>query len=790
VDRKDKVESVSIAQRLLHYPRYKLVLLLLFAACVITAVHYFSSPVVIHRETGEIIISNKAGAGRASYSIKLDTPLYPQSRYELCFTYNTRRLAEPSFIIAEAVGENEIILNFPRNTWGLGDACFRIITNVEFIEPVLTFIDQSPDSTLLIRGLSFSRSGLMLSGMFERLIDQGGLADVYLENNYIKAKFLLPFLAFVTIWLGIGLVLSLHIKGISRIEAVCLAPLAGIVLLSFTAYILSIPGVYNVYLLIAVMLVIMAYGVRGLLKASALSEPVDRFSFRIRDISASRIFDLMAVLMIAVFFIKYLSVSFSPFYGTWDGLVSWNKWGTDWALKEMRGNYQFTSPQMMPLFYSIYYKMAGYSADDPLTLSMNSAHLFNTFLGLLALPFLYFTSKALKVHPIYPVSLTLLSNKFLALINAGMMDNPLVTYYLAASLLILKARNENEIASLSDRSKSMLAVFLLACGGIFLKQTGFFITAAMILFVMANFRKTFWRKQNLPWVMLILLAPAGFYIHELVLQFNPGLVEDNPYNHSIGGVLGVMSFVTIKAPWYVSLVDKLRCVFFNSSRPLQWAHPELPLIIASSVIAFTVYGAYRLYRSNQFRLMFVLVFFVGGHLIIASVFGVGHKGAVETRYVLFLVPSASILAGWLIQKIIQKSKVAERLNIVHVIAIILTISAFAHLHRHSVSTGAPSDGFDTISFERRLERFFFPQFVTLNDYLVSRDNTNFRFFTESTFIFWPSTIYDSESKSIPTKMQDIYQQGDYYYSMMPNAKCPSDFVEVDYGEGFLLCRKE
>lgn len=102
---------------------------------------------------------------------------------------------------------------------------------------------------------------------------------------------------------------------------------------------------------------------------------------------------------------------------------------------------------------------------------------------------------------------------------------------------------------------------------------------------------------------------------------------------------------------------------------------------------------------------------------------------------------------------------------------------------------ARTDGFDTISFESRHARFFHPAHVKLNDFLSSQDDQNFRLFSESNFVVRPHTIFDSFTKSLPTKMSQLYQSGDYWYTMVSN-KCPQGFIQVplefNYG---ILCKK-
>ena len=757
-------------------------------AVVVVGAFARSSDVIKEKSTPTIIHGGDARTKQVQASFSIDEQLNAFTQYTFCFRYNTTGLALPSFLIRDSVdGAHPIQVDFPRNSWGLGDVCFRIMTHYHYTDPVLTFIDAGSNTLTIIYKWTVSPSRATLTRFSDRSILKNDTADVYLQNNYLSQSFVLPIAAFLILWLGSGFTISSCIFGLSRGEIIFLAPITGMTFIAFVAYLLSLLGIYNLGMFVSSITLVSVYAFfRRRISVQLMSAPGAGAADDAHLSQLSRLFDTIAILLIVYMMYKYLFVASTPFFATWDGLVSWNKWGADWAAREMRGNYQFTYPQMIPLFYSVYYKLAGYSAKDPLGLSMNSAHFFITYIGLLALPLLYLCSKALKIHPIIPVCLVLLSEKFFSGMNNGYVDNALVTYSLACVLVMLRASPAKEAVVVLPA----LAICLVGAGAIFLKQTGIFASLAVFIFLLVYYKKTMLSRLGLCGAMLILFVPVEFYLHEIILDLYPALVEDNPRNHSIGGVLSnagtQLQLVDTTLAWYVNLAGKLMAPLMQLPKSSLVAVP-LAIVVTLIVIGGFAKVFVSLYRLKKWGVLLAWCFIVGGHLLIAAKFG----GTDETRYTLALIPIFALLSGILVHKL-----TAVKLQILYPYAVVgsgllvaytaIKLASFTPL----IPPPAPANGFDTISFEERLRRFFHPAHVKVSEYLVSQKDQNFRLFTESDFVVWPYTIYDSSTKSTPTKMSQIYRSGDYWYSMWAR-KCPDGFerVPIDVGT-FVFCRKK
>jgi len=279
-------------------------------------------------------------------------------------------------------------------------------------------------------------------------------------------------------------------------------------------------------------------------------------------------------------------------------------------------------------------------------------------------------------------------------------------------------------------------------------------------------------------------VPAEFYFHEIILDIFPSLVEDNPLNHSIGGMFSnartQLKLLPENATWYGNLSDKLSPKFI--------ANEGVPaFLFGLGILGIYVAVLYKLFRAAQWRLLIVWSVVIGGLLLIAIKFGVPG----EQRYVLLKEPLVAILAGMFISWLSIRLKPKGLRNMKYWVSSLLILVTVNHLYKHTPTTVLPSaNGFDMISYEARLGRFFNPEQVRIADYLVSQRDQSFRFFTESTFVVWPNTIYDGFTKSTPTKMSDIYQVGDYFYSMLAQ-DCPKEFrrINIDVGT-FVFCIKE
>lgn len=762
---------------------------------IICLIYFYSKQEIIqeHRSL-EIISSTSEVIQSAKPPFKIERPLFAFSSYSLCILYNTSGLSKPSILINDA--NNPLVsleIKLPKNSFGLGDACIEINPHHTFSNPRLFFLEHGDKNVAFqIHQWTLMNSGPLPQKLFKYPILLNNIGTVYLENNFLKLDFIFPIIIFMVIWIGTGLLMSSCILGLNYAQILMLSPLTGMTFIAFLGYLLSLVGIYNkfsfLFFAIAIALTIFFYKNyktnKQELKLNFLSTSPE--VNRVKKSYVTFFWDAIACLLILYISYKYLYVAATPFNGdSWDGLVSWNKWGSDWTSREFRGNYQFTYPQLIPIFYSTYYKLSGYSAGNPLGLQMNVVHFFNTYMGLLVFPLIYACSKALKILPIIPLCIVLLSKQYFFFMNDGLVDNLLITYYLAIGLVILKATTSKDVES---NLLSFIAISLLGSGAIFLKQTGIFATASVVLFLGALYKSKISYKFMLIWFCLIAFAPIQFYLHELFLDIYPSFVEDIPFNHSIGGIISnattQLRLGSNQASLYGAIVNKVAILFGISYEPANDSVDLLALLFFLILITIYLVTLILLYKTKTWRLFLIWGLFTGGQLAIASKFG--NLG--EFRYILLIIPIAAFLVGICIERSLLKIPLFNWLYSAFII--ILVIFTIIRLLSFSPPIfDARADGFDTISFDSRHERFYHPAHVKLNDFLLSQSDQNFNFFSESNFVLRPHTIFDSYTKSVPTKMSKIYRSGDYWYTMVSD-KCPKDFtkipLELNYG---ILCKK-
>jgi hypothetical protein len=704
----------------------------------------------------------------------LDTPFNAFAKYSLCFHYATTGLSQPNLQISDAqISQPSTLIDLPRNSWGLGDVCLSIMPKDNYTNPKLSLLDNGNNSSFSISNISINPETHAFSSLFDRPLLNDKVAEIQLQSNFITIKFVLPIVVFLLLWLGSGFVFTSFIVGLTKLEIWFVTPVMGMVVLSFLAYTLSLLGIYNIPVLILVVLTIsyVAYtknqhllklGVSPAFKTPSPSENYNHLKF-------GYFFEICAAILIAITMLKYVCVAATPFYfNDWDGIVSWNKWGADWALREERGNYQFTYPQMIPLLYSVYYKLIGYSALDPLTLSMNTVHALNTFLGLLSLPLVYVCSKALNTNPIIPV-LCVLSFRFLDMVNTGFVDTTLVTYNLVCALVILKGCQV--AANVQNNTTSYISICLLGAGAIFLKQIGIFASLAILAFLLIHYRRILISKKGFFLFALIAVVPAEFYLHEALLDAYPLLADNNPLNHSIGGVIsnaGTQTSIVSSLSWYTILAGKILGAIGGSGlSKLTIATGTgiwVSLLVAFSSIGFYGFISYKLYCQKNWSWLAVWGLVVGGQLIVASLFG----SRFDLRYILTLIP----ILGFIIAISVEKTWRSKHKRVLTgLFPLTALLMVYLLLEFHPKPPAPSTNGYDMISYEERLKRFFAPDFTRVEEYLVAQSNQGFKFSTDSTFVTWPNTIFAGRSR------EEIFKPGDYFYTVTQKT-CPPSYIEI------------
>lgn len=252
------------------------------------------------------------------------------------------------------------------------------------------------------------------------------------------------------------------------------------------------------------------------------------------------------VFVITFFFIFYTLSTLSTPFKSWDAVVSWNSWAVDIASMKFIGGYQFGYPQLMPLLFSVNYKMNIF--DDVFIL--NNAQFINHFYVLLftiiICLILYYFSKLKNINPLLSVLLLLSNFAFIMQMTWGYTDIlPGIFLIGLLYLIFIFTKINKNIKNLSTVNIILfLLMSILASASAFAKQSGLYVIIFFIIWVIYIFikNKCFNYKVFLVIIIPILLA-GSFYVREVLLSKNVLKNDDSAYNHSIDMVSNTKSLI-------------------------------------------------------------------------------------------------------------------------------------------------------------------------------------------------------------------------------------------------------
>lgn len=730
-----------------------------------------SEPKVISITNTDSIIYSK------SYNNNIN--LHSNSKYELCFNYNTSGNANPSLKIETNPSNNTTLyLPLPRNTWGLGDACFLISPFNDIFNANIILENHGANSSFKVSNLDLKEVIFSPTHLFYFNVSDGKGAAFKLKNNYLTFEFLFPLFIFMLIWLTTGIIIAFIVPGIGVFSLLVLSPLVGVPVLSFTAYILSLFGLYNKFVFFPViifidLLILKLFWkqIRGrLLELSSIN-----YKIYLKNIP---IYEKLSLGFIFLISISYIYYSFSPFYSTWDGLVSWNKWGLDWAVRELRGNYQFAYPQLIPIFYSIYFKLTGVDNFDPMALSRIGPHIFSTYIDIAVFQLAYLISKHLKVNPFIFITL-LVSSRFKTGIGNGYVDHNLATYALATFLLILLYReNKDKFKTQNDKIAFSVIILLVSFGAMFIKQLGIFSAFTALAFLIYVFRFNIIKNK----ILILLIAATGavpflFYTHEIILELYPKLVEIGKYNHYVASVLSQGSTIVSMADdannlnFIQKIGNKLLILIMGNHfdlKSIRFISFAIFPIITLLILSIFSYICVKLVLYKNWLLLIPFFIFGFSELIVITFFSIGDDIRYSYISIIFIV--------FIISYSLTKATYYNKTIKVIVISIVVLLS-IRSLIRHIPKFQQPAlaaNHYDTISYDVRSDRFY-PNHKTIKDYLVSINKYNFQLFISSNFVSWPNYIFTNR---IPTSKTNIHPNtDDIYYIQLK--ECPKNSTKID-----------
>jgi hypothetical protein len=176
----------------------------------------------------------------------------------------------------------------------------------------------------------------------------------------------------------------------------------------------------------------------------------------------------------ALLFWAFLEAVSSP-VTSWDAVITWDKWASDWARRVHLHNYLFGYPQLLPMFGSLIYKLAP-AGTEVLAPPAWALHALHPLLGLL-LAAAVARLAALSKLPAWPVLLLLAGAPIVrGQLVAGTADL-LVTALVSVSVALYLAMGPVGVP-LTPRHQALLVLLLWA--PIAAKTTGILAAAALL----------------------------------------------------------------------------------------------------------------------------------------------------------------------------------------------------------------------------------------------------------------------------------------------------------------------
>jgi hypothetical protein len=188
--------------------------------------------------------------------------------------------------------------------------------------------------------------------------------------------------------------------------------------------------------------------------------------FRKYALIVSTFFAVTALVHMGQIFIQNIPSVFN----TYDAIVSWNQWGTEWARNTFPSGTQ-DYPQLGPVMFSLTYVIAG-----SVKVQFFAKALMPLFLSLMMLMFLDLGLEKPSFGILLGVEILYLTVKHFVgdFITEGYMDIPLAFFAFLGIYALLKSRQ-----ALSEREKMVntLLGFFFAAGAAITKQAGLYILA-------------------------------------------------------------------------------------------------------------------------------------------------------------------------------------------------------------------------------------------------------------------------------------------------------------------------
>ena len=260
-----------------------------------------------------------------------------------------------------------------------------------------------------------------------------------------------------------------------------------------------------------------AWGIAPLLRPAAMRRiPRDLASAWLARPAVSRVAWALGALVLAGLFEASAGTPFTA----WDAAVSWDKWATIWAGRRSLGGCLVGGyPQMLPIFSSVFYRLAG-SVAEAVPVEQMLLHGLHVLFPAMLMLALGCAGRRFGFPGSVAFAVFAASRYVFGDFAIGQVDIPL-TAMLAA--LIALAPEPGRPAGFTSAALLFFAVY-------FLKGTGLVWVVFALAVRIAVGRS--WRRETGAFLVALLMA-LPFAAHQILLSLHPERIEHGPFLHAL-----------------------------------------------------------------------------------------------------------------------------------------------------------------------------------------------------------------------------------------------------------------
>lgn len=284
-------------------------------------------------------------------------------------------------------------------------------------------------------------------------------------------------------------------------------------------------GLYTKPIALAMLLLLGGFGLYGLQPAIAsfsLANGRNRWNAMP---AAQRLSLLIGLLFLQGLFETTVGAPMSD----WDALVSWDKWTVDMAARNGLGQYLMGGyPQWQPALHSLFYKVAGTSA-DVLPAEHLLLHGFNVVYVAILILALWSLGRDLRLPWLLPATAYALHRGAFAFLANGYVDTPLAAFILATCAVIVAVKR----GAMNWQGNTPAAVILFALlffAVAFLKGNGLIWLPFLAVGLFLPPRRA--RRIALLSLGITALLVLPYFLHQHTYSQHPQLAETSPFLHA------------------------------------------------------------------------------------------------------------------------------------------------------------------------------------------------------------------------------------------------------------------